>query len=49
MKKVVIIGWEAGAHAIQIGIQAGLIQGAYQACPSVHCDWRTAYLRIDMG
>lgn len=37
MKKVVFIGSEAGGHAIQIGIQAGLIQSAYQACPSVQC------------
>ncbi len=37
MKKVVFIGSEAGGHAIQIGIQAGLIQSAYRACPSVQC------------
>lgn len=35
MKKVVFIGSEAGGHAIQIGIQAGLIQSAYQGSPSV--------------
>lgn len=35
MKKVVFIGSEAGDHAIQIGIQAGLIQSAYQGSSSV--------------
>lgn len=37
MKKMLFIGSEAGGHAIQIGIQAGLVQGAYQACSGVQC------------
>lgn len=37
MKKMLFIGSEAGGHAIQIGIQAGFVQGAYQACSGVQC------------